>query len=103
MREAMHWVENTNDLLDFLSYVVLYAPDEFPEEDYLSASEQMNLEKAFEFLSKSMEFVKEKITDGDQLNKLKTLLDESKQAYENGDDVKGAHLLQEFEAIVFKK
>lgn len=56
----MHWVENTNDLLDFLSYMVLYAPDDFPEEDYLSLSEQMNLEKAFDMLDKGMGFLKEK-------------------------------------------
>lgn len=99
----MHWVENTNDLLDFLSYMVLYAPDDFPEEDYLSPSEQMNLEKAFDMLDKGMGFLKEKISDGDQINILQRLLDESKQAYERGDDIKGAHLLQEFEAIALKK
>jgi len=98
----MNWVKNLNDLLDFLSYMVLYAPDEFPEEDYLSPEEQMNLEKAFEVLNNSMEFVREKISNGDQLQQLQGLLNDSNTAYKDGDDVKGAHLLQEFEAVVFK-
>ncbi len=98
----MRWIKNLNDLLDFLSYMVSDAPDEFPEEDYLSSDDQMNLEKAFKILNSSMEFVKEKISNSDQLKKLQSLLDKSNAAYTNGEDVKGAHILQEFEAIVFK-
>lgn len=33
------WVRGRDELREFLSYVALYAPDEFPEEDYLEAHE----------------------------------------------------------------
>lgn len=98
----MHWIENKNDFLDFLSYMVLYAPDRFPEEDYLTSSEQMNLEKAFKMLDKGMLLFRESTYEDGKVSTLQSLLDESKQAYENGDDVKGAHLLQEFEIVAFK-
>lgn len=42
----------TAEYHDFLVYVYIHAPNEFPEEDYLQPHEQMNLDKAFSKLIK---------------------------------------------------
>ncbi|NWK44741.1 hypothetical protein [Ralstonia pickettii] len=99
----MAWVRNFGGYVDFISYVLLSAPDDFPEEDYLSPDEQMNLEKAFEELRNGMHFVEEKIVDGATRVRLRDLLDASLSAYRTGKDVEGAHLLQDFEKLLLTK
>lgn len=99
----MAWVRNIGGYVDFISYVLLSAPDDFPEEDYLSRDEQMNLEKAFEELRNGMHFVDEVIADGATRVRLRDLLDASLCAYQAGRDVEGAHLLQDFEKLVLTK
>jgi hypothetical protein len=97
----MTWVSDVNSFYDFIGYVVLCAPDRFPVEDYLSSDQQMNLEKAFVELRKGVDLV---VTAPDEKrNELLQLVDKSLAAYESGDDVKGAHLLQDLEGLVFKK
>lgn len=93
----MFWVKSFEGLLDFISGVIIHAPDEFPKEDYLSDDEQLTLELAFEELNHGMQFVKQKIKDEDVLIQLQSTLDASLAAYREGNDVKGAHLLQGFE------
>jgi exonuclease VII small subunit len=93
----MSWVKSFEGLLDFLSLVIVHAPDEFPKEDYLSDDEQLTLELAFEELNHGMQFVKQRITDGNVVMQLQSTLDASLAAYREGNDVKGAHLLQGFE------
>ena len=44
------WIRDARSLSDFIGYVVIYAPDGFPEEDYLQPHEQMTLERAFDEL-----------------------------------------------------
>lgn len=98
----MSWVNSFEGLVDFLSLVIVCAPDDFPLEDFLSDEEQLTLDKAFEELAGGMRFVREKIVDGDMLMRLQTILDTSLAAYRNGDDVRGAHLLQDFEMMIKK-
>jgi hypothetical protein len=45
-------------LSDFVGYVVLCAPDAFPEEDFLQPDEQMNLERAFEEMRNALNLFK---------------------------------------------
>lgn len=98
----MIWVKDIDSLYDFIGYVVLGAPNEFPVEDFLPPDEQMNLEKAFEELRRGLGVIDLEVANERKL-RLSSLLDESLAAYRSGDDVKGAHLLQDFEALVFKK
>jgi hypothetical protein len=44
------WVRDARALYDFIGYVVVYAPDGFPVEDYLQPHEQMTLDLAFDEL-----------------------------------------------------
>lgn len=96
----MKWVQTEDDLKNFLSLVVLYAPDEFPEEDYLEDNEQLNLERAFSELNHGLKLFESSINDNDFKNKLKGLLNQAHSEYKSGNSVKGAHLVQEFEALI---
>lgn len=94
---AMQWIKNYDSFVDFISYVLLSAPNDFPREDYLSGEKQMTLDKAFEELNGGMKFVMAKVKDDIVIAKLQNILDESHAAYRKGDNIKGAHLLQDFE------
>ncbi len=93
----MAWIKNLNTLRDFLSLVVVHAPDDFPREDDLSDDEQLNLERAFAKLHAGLRF----LPVDRQMTRLRTLLDEALAAYRSGNDVEGAHALQSFETEAF--
>ena len=98
----MPWVKHIDGLHDFISYVVVHAPDEFPQEDFLDDDEQMTLDQAFAELRDGLRFVEAAFPGADKERGLSDLLDRSLQNYKNGDDIRGAHLLQEFERRIFK-
>lgn len=97
----MQRVESLGDLLNFLSVVVVSAPDRFRKFDFLADEDQMDLSKAFAELEHGMIFVAEKIKDPQMLGRLRGILAASLHAYQSGDQIRGAHLLQDFEQIVF--
>lgn len=99
----MHWIKNFNGLLDFLSLVIVHAPNDFPKEDYLRDDEQLTLEKAFEELSGGMALLEPKVSNGAALNALRVQLDRALALYRQGDDVRGAHLLQDFEQLLLRE
>lgn len=99
----MKWISDLSSLYDFLGYVVLRAPDHFQREDYLRPEEQMTLQKAFHELRTGLDFVEEGFVGKTVKDRLYVLLDEAKAAYAAGDRHKGAHLLQDFEALLFRK
>lgn len=99
----MNCVNDIDSFYDFLGYVVIHAPDRFPIEDYLAFDKQMNLEKAFNELRLGFGLVDRAVADENKLRQLSSLLDEPLLAYRSGNDVKGAHLLQDIEALIFKK
>ena len=99
----MAWVNNLDGLHDFIGYVVLRAPDRFPNEDYLRPDEQMNLDKAFSELRTGLNFVETEVVGAETKRRLSSLLDEAQAAYVLGGRKEGAHLLQDFEALIFKK
>jgi exonuclease VII small subunit len=97
----MSWITDLNSFRDFIGYAVLCAPDDFPEEDYLQPDEQMNLERAFEELRNALNLVKpSKLNDAKRRDAL-SLLEESLNSYRSGNDIKGAHLLQDFQNVIF--
>jgi hypothetical protein len=98
----MRWVSDIDSLYDFIGYVVLRAPDRFPHEDYLSAGEQMNLEKAFAELRSGLELIDPEVADAGKRKVLSSLLDQALTAYKAGDEVRGAHLVQDFQDLIFK-
>ena len=73
------------------------APDGFPREVYLRDDEQLTLEKAFDELRQGMRFVGKRVPDDALLNKLRRYLEDAFASYKQGNDVRGAHLVQNFE------
>lgn len=100
--KIMTRIYNLDDLMNFLSYMVLYAPHDFPEEDYLKSSEQMTLERAFQVLNDGVSILRSSFRDKDFCN-AQNLLNESLEAYRAGDIVKGARLLQKLESVVSQR
>jgi len=96
-----NWVKDANSLYDFIGYVVLYAPDRFPREDYLPEGEQMTLERAFAELNAALAMVESDLPNAPSSN-LRGLLEQSAAAYRSAEPVRGAHLLQDFQDLVFK-
>jgi hypothetical protein len=88
------WIRDARSLDDFIGYVVVHAPDGFPQEDYLQPHEQMTLERAFDELRHGLGLLQ---LPALRTQDLQALLDRALQHYRDGDDVKGAHLLQDFE------
>lgn len=93
----MAWIKNLNTFRDFLSLVIVHAPNDFPKEDYLSEDEQLRLESAFAELYGGLRF----LPVDRPVPRLRSLLDEALGAYRSGDDVRGAHVLQSFETEAF--
>ncbi|HWU85017.1 MAG TPA: hypothetical protein VN028_06755, partial [Rhodocyclaceae bacterium] len=96
-------VKDVDSLYDFIGYVVLCAPDRFPIRDYLSADEQMNLEKAFNELRHGLSFIDIEVADEAKRKRLDTLLDQALVAYREGDERGGAHLMQDFQDLIYKR
>lgn len=90
------WVRGRDELREFLSYVALYAPDEFPEEDYLEAHEQMTLSTAFEQLTKALRFV-----EAVEARAATTLIESARDAYVTGDVRTGSAKLLELQRELF--
>ena len=98
----MPWVKNLPTFKDFLSLVIVHAPDGFPEEDYLAPDEQLNLVRAFGELYKGLEMLSASRGASLDVTALRGILDRALTAYRSGEDVEGAHLLQKFEAMALK-
>ena len=98
----MQWIRSVDSLYNFIAYVVGYAPDRFPVEDYLPPDGQMTLERAFEELRMGMQFIDPEVANDQKRSHLKQLLDDAYAAYRRGDERTGARLLQDFEGLIFK-
>lgn len=99
----MKWVKDIDSLYDFIGYVVLRAPNRFPKEDYLAESEQMTLDRAFLELSHGVELVEKDFPGADKDRGLSALLEQSLTHYRKGEEIAGAHLLQDLEELIFKR
>lgn len=99
----MKWVTSIDALYDFIGYVVLSAPNSFPVEDYLPPEQQMTLEKAFDELRRGIELIEPDMADDAKRKHLASLLDQALAAYKAGEEFKGAHLVQDFQDLIFKR
>ena len=100
--QTMTWVRDIDSLYNFIGMVVLRAPDGFPVEDYLEDDQQLNLERAFAELRRGVEFVERDFPGADRERGLNAALDQALALYRDGEDVRASHLLQDFEAKIFK-
>jgi hypothetical protein len=95
------WVRSVDGLYNFIAYVVGYAPDSFPKEDFLPNGEQMNLQRAFEELRRGVALVEKDFPGSDAQRGLNHLLDEAMASYQAGDAQGAVTALHRFEAAIF--
>lgn len=97
----MKYINKKSDFINFLSVVIVSAPDKFLQFDFIAKGGQMNLARAFYELNEGLRFFKDLNGNGIMLSSVQQLLDKSLRAYRNGDKIEGAHLLQDLEGILF--
>lgn len=88
------WCKSIGELDDFIAFVVLYGPDRFP------AVRQMDMIKAFKEITAGIENSSSEIKDEIKVQKLRDLCKQADELYSSGDDVKGAHKLQELAEVL---
>lgn len=96
----MSRINNRQDYLNFLSVVIVSAPDKFRQFDFLRPEEQMNLAAAFTELYRGIIYLAGNVAS-EKMQELRRILDNALNAYQSGEHVSGAHLLQDFEEIAF--
>ena len=100
MGSFMSHISDVEELYDFIGYVVLCAPDDFPNEDYLAPEEQMTLDRAYAELRNALGLLDPEVAAG-KLDQASSLLEQSLAAYRAADVHSGAHLLQDFQDLFF--
>lgn len=98
----MPLIDSIDSFYNLIGFVRLTAPNRFPVRDYLAADQQWTLDRAFTELRQGLLLVDPKVADETKRARLSLLLDESLDAYRAGDELRGAHLLNDFEALIFK-
>jgi hypothetical protein len=88
--------DRPTELQDFFSYVLLYAPEEYPSEDNYTNS------KAFTEMFSTIEYFLENTPSTEGKESIEQVIRNPRvtyEEYEHGNDVAAAHLLQETEAM----
>jgi hypothetical protein len=85
---------------DFVGFVILCAPDEFPSDDWLNPAEQMNLERAIIGLRYGLDVTASEKGDNDIVNKCRRLVEESSAEYQAGREVEGQKKLEEMAKLL---
>jgi hypothetical protein len=88
------------DYHDFLSLVIVCCPD-FPELDFLAPSEQLNVDRAFAELERDLPCTKARVRDEKRMAVLFEMLRMAHEAYRQGNDKRGAFILQELQGIIW--
>lgn len=99
----MYVMESVDDLSNHIAYVLAYAPDEFPVEDFLEPDQQMNLERAFDQLRQGVVIAYPEDSFAEKRGLLNNILDNCYALYKSGEDFKAAHLLNDFRDNIFKR
>ena len=63
----------------------------------------MTLDKAFDELRRGIDLIESDMADDAKRKHLASLLDQALAAYKAGDEFKGAHLVQDFQDLIFKR
>lgn len=99
-KKSMTDVRSPDDLYIFISYVVLCAPDRFPQRDHLPPDQQMTLGRAFARMRSGIDALYPGAAFAAKRRRLNAALDEAVAAYERGDGRAGAGRLQDFQDLI---
>jgi hypothetical protein len=89
-------IKSLSDYMDFITVVLLCAPDRFIPREWKAEDEQLNLDRAFWILRDRFSLVEPRVTDAEALPRIRGLLEASYRAYASGEHASGAHLIQDF-------
>jgi hypothetical protein len=98
----MFKMETIDDLWNHIAYVMAYAPDQFPVEDFLQPDQQMDLDKAFLQLRQGVLIAYPEESFAQRREELNETLDSSYRLYRSGDDDAAVRLLNSFQKEIFK-
>ena len=100
----MYVLQDLADFRDQISVVLLCAPDNFQQPSWMPDEDVLDLESAFDSLRFGLEtFANPRMKDPARRDEARRLLEASYEAYKAGEKQKGAHLIQDFERVVFPK
>jgi hypothetical protein len=91
----MYKIEDKQDLRDFCSTTLLGSAYGFKEQDFLTAKQQLNIERAFTLLHGGVEDYYQ--TPRKKNKRMHNLLKQSFTAFKAGDNKKGAEYIRAFE------
>jgi hypothetical protein len=97
---SIRWCENLNELIDFIAYVVLSAPDEFPRRDWVKPEEQLNLDRAFDELRHGLDCAVHELGSRPELATARSMLEEAYTHYREGRINPGAWKLQDMSELL---
>ena len=97
----MRKFERVGDYHALWGRLVLSAPDKFDSFDGKPVNQDKSLREAFSDLRNGFHFVRQRVKDERLLRILEEMLDISLEAYLAGDVKRGAHALQECEALIW--
>lgn len=97
-----HRCNNLSELINFIAYVVLYGPDEFPKREWHKPDEQLNLERAFDELRYGLSCVAAKMGELPTISTARGMLEEAYTHYREGRINPGAWKLQEMSQVLEK-
>ena len=100
-QEQMPWATSIETFRDFFLLVIVHAPNGFPQEDFLEPHEQLNRDSSFQELRHDLSLMDSLGSSATFAAHLANVLDASLATYRAGDDISGAHLLQDFESQAF--
>lgn len=97
-----HGVTHFDAYVDFITLVLVGAPDHWIRESFLKDEDQLDLEKSFTVLREKFDLVEQRINRPEAIPVILALLEASYAAYKSGDSKKGAFLIQDFEELILK-
>jgi hypothetical protein len=87
---------------DFVGFVILCAPDEFPSDDWLQPEEQMNVERAFVGLRYGLDVTAKEKGESEVVATCRQLVKEAYAEYQSGRAVEGQQKLEEMDGLLSK-
>ena len=87
---------------DFLVAVIVDAPDDFMEMDWLKPEDQMNLDRAFVGLRYGLDLTAKEKGDSEVVAKCRELVEEAYAEYVAGRDMEGQRKLEEMDQLLKK-
>lgn len=93
--EAKYPFSDLHSFKDYVVFVQLCMPDDFPEREGVAADMQWSPELAFEGLRTGLDLGRMESSKNAIFDACRLLVDEAEQSYAKGDDAGGFHKLEE--------